>query len=209
MHATLHMGEKARVGEAFPTLDLTATSGELVAIPDPGGGFVHLQLRRFAGCPICNLHLRSIVARHDEIRSHGVREVVVFHSSVAELAKYEADLPFPVIADPERELYRRLGVEHRASSLLSPRALRAAIAGQIAAIGKRSTMRSAFGPIRPTGGPFGLPADFLIAPDGRLAALKYGRHAYDQWTVDELLEHVAGAIETFAPIKEGRQDVGS
>ena len=45
------------------------------------------------------------------------------------------------------------------------------------------------GPIKPTGGAFGLPADFLIAPDGRLAAVKYGRNAYDQWTVDELLEH--------------------
>ena len=47
----------------------------------------------------------------------------------------------------------------------------------------------ALGPIKPTGGPFGLPADFLIAPDGRVAAVKYGEHAYDQWTVDELLGH--------------------
>ena len=69
------------------------------------------------------------------------------------------------------------------------RALRAAIAGQTAALGNRSTMRGTFGPVKPTGGPFGLPADFLIAPDGRLAALKYGQHAYDQWTVDELLDH--------------------
>jgi len=109
-------------------------------------------------------------------------------TTAAELAKYEAELPFPLIADPERELYRRLGVERRAGSLLSTRALRAAIAGQTAALARRSTMR-ALGPIKPTGGPFGLPADFLIAPDGRVAAVKYGEHAYDQWTVDELLGH--------------------
>src|SRR6266576_5088014 len=188
MHATMTSNDKARVGDAFPTLELAATSGQQVTVPDPAGDYVHLQLRRFAGCPICNLHLRSIVARHDEIRSQGIREVVVFHSTAAELAKHEAELPFPLIADPERELYRRLGVEHRPSSLLSARALRAAIAGQTAALGKRSTMR-ALGPIKPTGGPFGLPADFLIAPDGRDAAVKYGEHAYDQWTVDELLCH--------------------
>ncbi|MFL5910705.1 MAG: AhpC/TSA family protein, partial [Gaiellaceae bacterium] len=88
----------------------------------------------------------------------------------------------------ERHLYKRFGVEHRSGSLLSGRALRAAIAGQAAALARRSTMR-AFGPVKPTGGPFGLPADFLIAPDGRLAAVKYGQNAYDQWTVDELLEH--------------------
>lgn len=73
-----------------------------MTVPDLAGDYVHLQLRRFAGCPICNLHLRSIVTRHDEIRSRGIREVVVFHSTAAELAKHEAELPFPLIADPER-----------------------------------------------------------------------------------------------------------
>src|SRR5262249_34887304 len=33
----------------------------------------------------------------------------------------------------------------------------------------------------------GLPADFLIAPDGEVIARTYGTYAYDQWSVDELL----------------------
>src|SRR5436190_13589751 len=122
MRATSGSRAKAKAGDAFPMLELTASSGQRVTIPDPGGDFVHLQLRRFAGCPICNLHLRSIVMRYDEIRSHGIREVVVFHSTAAELVKHEAELPFPLIPDPERELYRRLGVERRPKSLLSSRA---------------------------------------------------------------------------------------
>jgi hypothetical protein len=36
-----------------------------------------------------------------------------------------------------------------------------------------------------------LPADFLIAPDGTVIAKKYGTHAYDQWSVDELLKHAS------------------
>jgi peroxiredoxin len=188
MRATSGSNDKARPGGAFPTLELAATSGQPVTVPDPAGDYVHLQLRRFAGCPICNLHLRSIVTRHDEIRSHGIQEVVVFHSTAAELTKFEAELPFPLIADPERELYRRLGVERGPSSLASTRALRAAIAGQAAALRHQSTTRGALGPVKPTGGRLGLPAEFLIAPDGRIAALKYGQHAYDQWTVDELLD---------------------
>jgi hypothetical protein len=67
--------------------------------------------------------------------------------------------------------------------------LGAAIAGQAAMLRNDSTKRGALGPVKPTGGRLGLPADFLIAPDGRITALKYGRHAYDQWTVDELLDH--------------------
>lgn len=48
MHATSGIDHKARAGDAFPTLELTATSGQLVTIPDPAGDFIHLQLRRFA-----------------------------------------------------------------------------------------------------------------------------------------------------------------
>jgi hypothetical protein len=33
----------------------------------------------------------------------------------------------------------------------------------------------------------GVPADFLIDPTGRVLALRYGRHANDQWTADELI----------------------
>ena len=182
-------GDEARVGDVFPTLELTATSGQRVPIPDPEGDSIHLQFRRFAGCPICNLRLRTIVTRYDEIRARGIREVVVFHSTAKELAKHEAEMPFPLIPDPERELYRRLGVDRGPRSLLSRGALRAALAGEAAAIRKRSTTRGPVGPVKPTGGRLGLPADFLIAPSGRIAALKYGRHAYDQWTVDELLDH--------------------
>jgi hypothetical protein len=32
-----------------------------------------------------------------------------------------------------------------------------------------------------------MPADFLIAPDGGVVARKYGEHADDQWSVDEIL----------------------
>ena len=130
MEANSRKDVKARVGDIFPTLELTAASGRQVTIPDPGGDRVHLQLRRFAGCPICNLHLRTIVTRHDEIRSHGIREVVVFHSTAKELAKHEAEMPFALIPDPERALYRQLGVERGPSSLLSRGALHAAKAGE-------------------------------------------------------------------------------
>lgn len=49
-------------------------------------------------------------------------------------------------------------------------------------------------PVRPHGGSFGLPGDFLIAPDGRILAAKYGEHADDQWSVDEVLEHAGAAV---------------
>ena len=77
-------------GARFPEHELVTVTGVPVQIPD-GERVVHLQLRRFAGCPICNLHLRSVVQRHDEIAAAGIREVVVFHSSAEELREYQPE----------------------------------------------------------------------------------------------------------------------
>jgi hypothetical protein len=41
----------------------------------------------------------------------------------------------------------------------------------------------------------GLPADFLIDPTGHLAAVHYGRHANDQWSVDDVITY-AGRAQT-------------
>jgi len=47
--------------------------------------------------------------------------------------------------------------------------------------------------LRPSGGPLGLPGDFLIGPSGQIKAAKYGTHAYDQWSADELIALAKGA----------------
>ena len=73
-------GARLTVGSAAPTIAVTNLAGAPVAIPDPAA-LVHLQFRRFAGCPVCNLHLRGVAARIDELRRAGIREVAVFHSA--------------------------------------------------------------------------------------------------------------------------------
>jgi hypothetical protein len=166
-----------------------------VPVPDPDR-LIHLQFRRFAGCPVCNLHLRSVVRRHAEIEAAGIREVVVFHSPAEELREHTDGLPFAVVADPGKRLYAEFGVESAPRALLDPR-----VWGPIA----RAVLRSAWailrgrerGPAgRPHGGRLGLPADFLIGTDGRVLAAKYGAHAYDQWPVDELLLRAGEARRT-------------
>jgi hypothetical protein len=59
------------------------------------------------------------------------------------------------------------------------------------------------GPINPTGGVLGLPGNFLIARDGRVAAVKYGEDAYDQWTIDQTSRpRPSGACVMRAPADE-------
>jgi peroxiredoxin len=163
---------------------LTTIDGTDVAVPSRDA-IVHLQFRRFAGCPICNLHVRDVAHRHQEIADAGIVEVAVFHSAAEELRRYQADLPFAVVADPDRKLYKEFGVESSIRSVLHPRAWRAAARGM-----RWTDARGAAGIGE---GHLGKPADFLIAADGTVRACKYGAHADDQWSVDEILELAADA----------------
>jgi peroxiredoxin len=178
-----------------PARQLVTVMGEPVRVPDPER-LTHLQFRRFAGCPVCNLHLRTFVTRRAEVEAAGVREVVLFHSSVDDLRPHVADLPFDVVADPEKALYREFGVEAGPRALLHPKAWPAILRALAVALPEIARGRRPGPPNRPEGGRFGLPADFLVAPDGRVLASHHGTHVYDQWSVDELL--------ALAPVKENR-----
>jgi hypothetical protein len=112
---------KLRPGAVITTRDLVTTRSQRIRLPDPTG-VVHLQFRRYAGCPFCNLHLRSIVQRHHELVAAGIREVVVFQSSSAELLAQHADVPFAVVADPTRKLYAEFRVGGSPRAVLDPRA---------------------------------------------------------------------------------------
>lgn len=166
-------------GSACPPIDTTSLRGERVRIPDATDArLVHLQFRRYTGCPICNLHLRSVARRIDELAPAGVREVAVFHSEAAEMLPYQGELPFDVIADPAKELYVAYGVEASLRSILDPRAW---------ASGVKASVSVRWNPMRHKGGRYGLPAEFLIAPTGAIVAAHYGAHADDQWSVDQVL----------------------
>jgi peroxiredoxin len=174
------MGRKIITGQTFPRMQAKNIHGNEVSIPG-SEPWTHLQFRRFAGCPVCNLHLQSVIARYQEINEACIREVVVFHSSDAELLPYQGRFPFDVIGDPTKALYRKYGVESSISALLSPKAWAASLKGNL-----RTDKPKTKG--MPNGGILGLPAEFLIASDGSVGAVHYGAHAYDQWTVEELLE---------------------
>jgi hypothetical protein len=66
--------------------------------------------------------------------------------------------------------------------------IRAILRSLLAVIRKQAVVPD----MNPAGGRLGLPADFLISSEGRILECKYGTHAYDQWSVDELL-HLATA----------------
>lgn len=169
---------RLQVGARAPGIEALTVTGTRLRIPDPGARFVHLQFRRFAGCPICNLHLLELSRRMAEFDAADIRQVVVFHSSREELLAHSSLLKFDCIADPAKLLYRQFGVEASIFALLRPAALWA---------GVRAVWTTGRLPKRAENGVLGLPADFLIDPAGRLEAVHYGAHADDNWDAETIL----------------------
>jgi hypothetical protein len=167
-------------GDVVRPLELMTIHANPVRIPD-GERLVHLQFRRYAGCPACNVHLRSIALRHDDILAAGICEVVVFHSKRETMLEFQGALPFAAIADPGKKLYAEFGVgKMSALSAFDPRSWRAVYR----ALTRSPNLRGALGRGEEH---MGLPADFLIGPDGAILAAKYGEYVDDHWSADDLL----------------------
>jgi peroxiredoxin len=163
-------------GAPAPAIRARSTKGAEIRIPDPQGRLTHVQFLRFAGCPVCNLSLREYIRRAGELSSAGVREIVLFHSEAEFIEDYHAQLPFDVIADPQKRFYKAYGVEKSIWAILSPLAWPNLVRGY--------RLRAA-GALDST--PLGLPADVLVGADGRIVDCHNGSHSSDQWTVDDVL----------------------
>ena len=169
--------QKLKVGHLVDIQKLETINSTFIDIPFKTQ-VTHLQFRRFSGCPICTLHLQTFVQRHIELVERGIREIAVFHSSKDVLLVHEAVTPFAIIADPEKMLYQQFGVEKSIVSIFHPGAWSAAVRGLIKYSIRPSEKIESY---------FALPADFLIDKDGTILACKYGKHADDHWSVDEVI----------------------
>jgi peroxiredoxin len=179
------------VGDVVTPRELTSIHGRTFTVPAEGR-IVHLQFRRFAGCPVCNLHLHQVAGRIDELAAAGILEVAFFHSKPETMRDFQGELPLAAIADPEKRVYRQFGVER----ITWGTAWRAASPPHVMATAIRSLRwtqrrRGLRGSVGEGENVLGLPAEFLIAADGTVLAAHYGRTVDDHWSVDEVVERVS------------------
>lgn len=175
-----------QTGDTAPDFELPALAGGTWGLSDHDG-WRHLQFHRYAGCPSCLLHVREFARRIDEVRDLGVTHVALFHSPIEDLRRTNRDpLPFPVLADPDREAFDAYGVPADWRGLLAWRTVKDTLLGLVQGHWWRPSMAA-------RSGWKGLPADVLVAADGTVAAIHHGGDFADTWTVDELREQVGQA----------------
>ena len=147
-----------------------------MTIPVASTSYTHIQFRRFSGCQICNTHIAELRRRKAQLDAAGIHEVLFFSLIARGCAAFHSDLPFDGVGDREKHYYRQLGVES-SWSFVSPSANPGRLGQHFA-----RQLR-----VDGNGWSVGLPAEFLLEPDGRIKAAHHGKHAYDQWSVEILL----------------------
>lgn len=116
----------------------------------------------------------------DRLQHAGLAVVAIGQGTPAEAAwfRQQFKLPFPVLADPERQAYRAFGLGlARSSDLVKPDLLIAAA----------RTVASGIAPGRTMGDRRQLPGTFIIDREGIIRWAKPATHAADLATTDEIL----------------------
>lgn len=86
-----------------------------IALEDYHTQPVLLNFFRYASCPFCNLRFSELITEYPLLRSkYNLQVLAFFQSPIGHISKYVINrhdsIPFPVIADPNHEVYRLYGV---------------------------------------------------------------------------------------------------
>lgn len=174
-------------GTPAPLFQAVDIFGNAVDLASYQGRPLLLSLFRNAACALCNLRVHELIARTPAYRRAGLELVAVFESSSAAMLEYvgKQDAPFPLLADPEAELYKLYGLESSEEKVAQTMAMPATQqrVAEAAAQGFRLTQEPGSNFLR-------MPADFFINPDGLVAHAHYAEYVWDHMpftTIDKLL----------------------
>jgi len=171
---------KLKVGSPAPQFHAESLKGNVISLDDYRNRIVLVKFYRFATCPVCNLHLRNFTRRYELLQQAGLPTIAIFHSPNWRLEKAIGhDLPFEMIADPEKRIFRSYGVQFSLAGMFSWPVMRdymfALKAGYPA------------GMLTHDGGIKGHPADFIVGRGGKILYAHYGKDYSDSLSVDQVL----------------------
>lgn len=180
---------KLHPGSMAPAFQREDIFGTPVALDDKEGGITLLSFFRNATCAICNLRVHHLIERYPEYQQRGLRIVAIFESPRERLLASVAqqDAPFPIIADPAAELYNLYGVESSAAKVAATMQMpeTPAVIQQAAAHGFALTPEEGSNFDR-------MPADFLLAYDGRVIAAHYANYVMDHMPLAQIEQELWG-----------------
>lgn len=174
-------------GTPAPLFQAADLFGRTVDLAAYRGKPVLLSLLRNAACALCNLRVHQLILRYPAYQRAGLELIAVFESSREAMLQHvgKQDVPFPLIADPEGELYALYRAESSEAKVAKTMAMPATQQRivEAAAQGFQLTPEPGSNFLR-------MPADFFISADGLLTNVHYAEYVWDHMpfaVIDELL----------------------
>jgi len=172
----LKAGQEAKT---FKVEDIASLS---IDLHNYKGKKILLSFYRYAACPLCNLRVHQLITNYDYFKSKNLQLLAFFESPRESILKYvgNQNCPFPLIGDPNREIYKMYGIESSwlrfAISMLTRlnSLIKAAVKG--------------FYPGKMEGEIALLPADFLINTDFTIHTAYYGKDIGDHLSINKIKE---------------------
>jgi peroxiredoxin len=163
-------------GALAPAFRVEDVFGDPIDLGDYAGKRLLLSFYRNSACAICNLRVHQLIQRYPAYRRSGLEVLAVFESPRDSILEYvgKQDAPFPIVADPQAQLYMLYGVEVSEDK----------VARTMAMPETQATIRAAaeqgFVLTREAGSNFNrMPAEFLIGPDLTVQVAHYAEYVMD------------------------------
>jgi len=152
-------------GTLAPDFTATVYQRDPLTLSALRGRKVWLAFFRYSGCPLCNLRVHQMIQRHEAWERQGLQIVAVFQAPVHEVEANvgKQNAPFPIVCDPDEELYRLYGLEASLAGYLSAKNLPK----------MAEALKEGFIPGTMHGTKTRLPADFLIDATGKVVDTFY------------------------------------
>ncbi|KAA3647018.1 MAG: AhpC/TSA family protein [Chloroflexi bacterium] len=173
------------IGDFAPAFEVEDIFGKPIRLQDYRGKKLLLSFYRYASCPLCNLRVQELIQRYSLYEEKGLYVLAFFQSPVESIRRYvgKQDAPFPIIADPQRDIYKRYGVE---SSVLGT-----VVAGFEWNPRMRAAHKAGYNYGKMEGNILLVPADFLIGEGLTIETAFYGKDIGDHMpfeTIEAYLE---------------------
>jgi peroxiredoxin Q/BCP len=176
-------------GEIAPDFTFAGVDGVPLKLSNLRGRKVLLAFFRNAACAMCNLRVRHFIRRYNQWRLQGLEIVAVFESPETNMSQYvgRQEAPFPLIADPQADLYDLYGVE------VSVEKVQATMADTNTQKFVAEAAAEGFALTPEEGSNFyRIPAEFLIDENGIVQNAHYGQLVIDHLPLEVIDRFAAG-----------------
>jgi len=181
---TLEMGMKA------PLVKGTTYQGEMIGPEYFEGKKSWIVFYRYATCPLCALHLGQIKDLIKKAQLGGVSVAVIYENlpdkfikdpnESGKIGELLSSMDIPLIADPDKKLYKLYRTQKNHFGLLSIGAVKAFLAAK-----KKGYRQGSI-----DGELSQLPAHFFIDPNGKILSSHYGKNIFDHPSAEKISQFI-------------------